>query len=66
MFRIAQGLNYIHDVRVQHRDMKLENILMTFGVPKITDFELSVYTRLPFLARKTLCGSPAYFSPEMI
>ena len=39
---------------------------MVFGTPKISDFELSVYTRVSFLPRKTICGSPAYFSPEMV
>ena len=51
---------------MHHRDIKLENILLSYGVPKITDFELSVYTKLDFFPRKTICGSPAYFCPEMI
>lgn len=51
---------------MQHRDLKLENILMNYGVPKISDFELSVHVKLAFLHRKTICGSPVYFSPEMI
>lgn len=39
---------------------------MIFGVPKISDFDLSVRTLTNFFPRKTICGSPAYFSPEMI
>lgn len=39
---------------------------MNCGVPKITDFELSVQTKVAFICRRTICGSPAYFSPEMI
>ena len=56
----------MHLSRIHHRDIKLENILLNCGVPKITDFELSVYTRLDFFPRETMCGSPAYFCPEMI
>ena len=39
---------------------------MNCGVPKITDFQLSIWSKVPFFPRTTLCGSPAYFSPEMI
>jgi serine/threonine protein kinase len=36
--KIAQGLHHLHLSRIQHRDLKLENILLNCGVPKITDF----------------------------
>lgn len=35
-------------------------------MPKISDFDLSTFIKRSFLQRKTICGSPAYFSPEMI
>lgn len=63
---ITKSIHYLHKNRIQHRDLKLENIMMSLSVPKITDFELAVYTKLPFVQRRTMCGSPAYFSPEMV
>lgn len=44
---IATGIKYLHDFGVVHRDIKLENILMTnkdtaTSQPKLTDFGLSV------------------------
>lgn len=56
----------MHKQRVQHRDLKLENIMMALGVPKIGDFELALYVKLEFIKRKNVCGSPVYYSPEMI
>ena len=35
-------------------------------MPKITDFDLAVYQENPKESRRTFCGSPVYFSPEMI
>lgn len=35
---ITRGLKYLHDRRIHHRDLKLENVLINCGVPKITDF----------------------------
>ena len=66
LLNLAKAVEYMHMQQIQHRDLKLENVLMSFGQPKIADFELAVYVRLPFIPRKTICGSPAYFSPEMI
>ena len=35
-------------------------------MPKITDFDLAVYQSNPLESRRTFCGSPVYFSPEML
>lgn len=48
MFQLLCGLNYLHDNRIVHEDIKLENILIytdTDGtyIPKFTDFGLSMY-----------------------
>ena len=46
MFQVCQGLNYLHDLKIGHGDLKLENIFVKnrFGnlVFKIGDFGLSV------------------------
>ena len=49
---------------VIHRDMKPENILLAFGLPKIGDFGWAVYS--PGDRRDTFCGTPLYISPELL
>jgi NUAK family SNF1-like kinase len=49
-----------------HRDLKLENILMTTdNTIKIIDFGLSNVFSFDYLL-KTKCGSPKYASPQLL
>ena len=41
MYQLLDGLSYIHKNQFFHRDLKLENILMTEGKVKIADFGLA-------------------------
>lgn len=64
--QIISGVEYIHKLRIVHRDLKLQNLLMDYDKTiRIVDFGLSntykVEERL-----KTACGSPCYAAPEMI
>jgi serine/threonine protein kinase len=47
--QITSGLNYFHEFGILHRDMKVENIMMTSNednaVPKLVDFGLSIVIR---------------------
>lgn len=61
----------MHKKEVIHRDIKLENIVMSMvnfsvsqGMAKICDLGWSVYCPKEF--RSTLCGTPLYLSPEML
>jgi len=41
LYQVLQGIAYLHENNVVHRDIKLENILMTDnGQPIIADFDI--------------------------
>ena len=74
MVQVFRGLSFLHDKKIAHRDLKLENILLDKNdVPKLADFSYSIFcnqkdgrpikgTRLS----KTFCGTPCYFAPEIL
>jgi len=58
-------IEQLHAAKVVHRDIKLENILLTSDKKaKLSDFGLATLWRTDPLM--TLCGSPAYVAPEII
>ncbi|KAM3143548.1 hypothetical protein pb186bvf_004310 [Paramecium bursaria] len=63
---IFNGLSYLHQFNIIHRDLKMENILLSKeGVAKIADFGLSIIfegTNFPV----TRCGTLIYMSPEQL
>ncbi|KAJ7184470.1 kinase-like protein [Mycena filopes] len=74
---LCKAVGWMHGVGLVHRDVKLENILLTTPFPltgtlpsgpliKLTDFGLSRFidTTAPLLS--TRCGSEAYASPELV
>ena len=63
---ILNGISFIHQNNVAHRDMKPENILIdSEGHCKITDFGLAKFLDDSSLT-STACGSPCYASPEIL
>lgn len=55
----------MHDNNIAHRDIKMDNILVTNdNICKICDFGVSKYFNDPYSNDK--CGTPAYLSPEII
>ncbi|KAL3877454.1 hypothetical protein ACJMK2_035158 [Sinanodonta woodiana] len=65
---LAQGLKYLHDKNIAHRDLKCENILILKGdVLALSDFGFArSFEAGVELLSTTYCGSYAYASPEVL
>ena len=67
--QIISGLEYLNKLKIAHRDIKSENILIEQNSKtiKIIDFGLSnTYGDKVNEMLKTPCGSPFYAAPEML
>ena len=63
--QIFEAMNYIHKRNMAHRDIKLENILMTKNYEiKIIDFGFGMYNPENKL-QNFFCGTPNYMPPEI-
>ncbi|KAF8927331.1 hypothetical protein BGZ47_002205 [Haplosporangium gracile] len=67
---IVDGVAYLHDLGVAHRDLKLDNCVMNErGIVKIIDFGCSMVYQLPFEKKiqmaKGVSGSDPYIAPEL-
>jgi serine/threonine protein kinase len=64
--QVVAAIDYCHSLRVIHRDLKAENLLLDgqFHV-KVIDFGLS-NRWAPGELLQTFCGSPTYTAPELI
>ncbi|KAL2893017.1 Mitogen-activated protein kinase kinase kinase 1 [Bienertia sinuspersici] len=63
--QILQGLKYLHDKNVVHRDIKSANILVASnGTVKLADFGLAKATRLNDL--KSCKGTAFWMAPEVV
>jgi serine/threonine protein kinase len=62
---IAKALNYIHQHKIAHRDIKAENILVRKEgegyVLKVIDWGLGALVRNDEMNRR--CGTPEYCAP---
>jgi serine/threonine protein kinase len=67
MTQILQGLLYLHDQGVIHRDIKGANILTTKdGKVKLADFGVSTSTLATGDKEAQVVGTPYWMAPEVI
>ena len=64
---VILAFEYLHNKGVIYRDLKPDNILLDeSGHIKLCDFNLAKSGMTKTKRAKSFCGSPLYFSPEMV
>ncbi|XP_072378705.1 serine/threonine-protein kinase polo [Diabrotica undecimpunctata] len=67
MKQILSGVQYLHQARIIHRDLKLGNLFLNDNlIVKIGDFGLAAKIEYEGERKKTLCGTPNYIAPEIL
>jgi tRNA A-37 threonylcarbamoyl transferase component Bud32 len=65
--QVLQALQYIHTMRILHRDLKTSNLFLTKmrSIVKLGDFGISRVLEGSIEAAITVVGTPYYMSPEV-
>ncbi|EFN69812.1 Serine/threonine-protein kinase polo, partial [Camponotus floridanus] len=67
MKQILDGVFYLHQHRIIHRDLKLGNLFLNDELQvKIGDFGLATKLEHDGERKKTVCGTPNYIAPEVL
>lgn len=64
--QLLLGVDYMHERRILHRDLKSKNIFLKNNLPKIGDFGVSRLLMGSCELATTLTGTPYYMSPEAL
>lgn len=65
--QICEALTHAHDKRILHRDVKLDNVMLTEALSvKLLDFGLAKALDENPHASQFIVGTPAYMSPEQL
>jgi serine/threonine protein kinase len=60
----AEGLDFLHEQKITHRDVKPDNILILHGHAKLADFGLA-RAQAQLIETMSFAGTPAYMAPEV-
>ena len=61
--QVVSAIDYCHSVKISHRDIKLENILIHNSQIKLIDFGFAILNQSRC---RTFCGTPSYMAPELV
>ncbi|XP_050171516.1 serine/threonine-protein kinase Nek11 isoform X2 [Myiozetetes cayanensis] len=64
--QLLLGVNYMHERRILHRDLKAKNIFLKDNLLKIGDFGVSCLLMGSCDLATTFTGTPHYMSPEVL
>lgn len=65
--QILDGVQYLHEKKIIHRDLKLGNLFLNDRLEiKIGDFGLATNVDFEGQRKRTLCGTPNYIAPEIL
>eukprot|EP00756_Hemistasia_phaeocysticola_P018354 Hpha_TRINITY_DN15587_c1_g6::TRINITY_DN15587_c1_g6_i1::g.108459::m.108459/K06631/PLK1; polo-like kinase 1 len=65
--QLIDAVRHMHAGRVIHRDLKLNNIMLTQGWDiKVGDFGLATQLVFDGERKRTVCGTPNYIAPEVL
>ncbi|MCI0699927.1 MAG: bifunctional serine/threonine-protein kinase/formylglycine-generating enzyme family protein [Planctomycetia bacterium] len=60
----AEGLDFLHEQKIAHRDVKPDNILILHGHAKLADFGLA-RRQEQLVESMSFAGTPSYMAPEV-